>query len=96
MIQSLAPQGGTVKEDVLEQIVDDYLKLNGYFTIHNLRFKPRRDHSEFVSSQDSVNSDLDVLGINLFFEDPATRDFVMSRTERRFRKLLSEIQIPES
>jgi hypothetical protein len=30
-----------VKEDVLEQIVDDYLQFEGYFTIHNVRFRPR-------------------------------------------------------
>jgi len=29
-----------VKEDILEQIVDDYLQFNGYFTTHNVRFKP--------------------------------------------------------
>jgi len=29
-----------MKEDVLEQVVEDYLQLRGYFTIHNLRFKP--------------------------------------------------------
>jgi len=29
-----------MKEDVLEQIVDDYLRLNGYFTTHNVPFKP--------------------------------------------------------
>src|SRR4051794_16498274 len=33
-----------MKEDVLEQIVDDHLKFNGYFTTHNVAFKPRSDH----------------------------------------------------
>jgi hypothetical protein len=51
-----------VKEDVLEQIVDDYLQFRGYFTTHNVRFKPRRDHPEYESSQDSVPSDVDVVG----------------------------------
>jgi hypothetical protein len=51
-----------VKEDILEQIVDDYLQFNGYFTTHNVRFRPRPDHPEFNSREDSVNSDVDVVG----------------------------------
>ena len=53
-----------MKEDVLEQIVDDYLQFNGYFTTHNVRFKPSRDHGEFESKMDSVPSDVDVVGYN--------------------------------
>lgn len=53
-----------MKEDVLEQVVDDYLQFKGYFTIHNVRFRPRRDHPEYVSQQDSVASDVDVVGYN--------------------------------
>ena len=53
-----------MKEDVLEQLVDDYLKLNGYFTRHNIKFAPRKDHPEFVSKADSVGSDIDVIGFN--------------------------------
>lgn len=53
-----------VKEDVLEQIVDDYLQLRGYFTRHNIRFRPRPDHPDYVSQQDSVTSDVDVVGYN--------------------------------
>jgi len=53
-----------MKEDVLEQVVEDYLQLRGYFTMHNLRFKPDKAHLEFVSAQDSVASDVDVIGIN--------------------------------
>lgn len=51
-----------MKEDVLEQIVDDYLQFKGYFTTHNVRFRPRADHPDFDSRQDSVNSDVDVVG----------------------------------
>ena len=51
-----------MKEDVLEQVVDDYLKFKGYFTTHNVAFRPRSDHSEYVGSQDSVRSDVDVVG----------------------------------
>ncbi len=53
-----------MKEDVLEQIVDDYLQHRGYFTQHNVRFRPRRDHSDYLASQDSVSSDVDVVGID--------------------------------
>lgn len=53
-----------MKEDVLEQIVEDYLQFNGYFTTHNVRFRPRRDHPQFVSKDDSVPSDVDVVGIH--------------------------------
>jgi hypothetical protein len=52
----------SVKEDVLEQIVDDYLKFSGYFTTHNVGFRPRAGHPDFVKNQDSVYSDVDVVG----------------------------------
>jgi hypothetical protein len=52
-----------MKEDVLEQIVDDYLKFEGYLTTHNVPFKPRRDR-RYDSGQDAVPSDIDVIGIN--------------------------------
>ena len=29
-----------MKEDILEQLVDDYLKFNGFFTAHNVKFQP--------------------------------------------------------
>jgi hypothetical protein len=51
-----------MKEDVLEQIVDDYLQFQGYFTTHNVRFRPSQAHAEFVSKEDSVSSDVDVVG----------------------------------
>jgi hypothetical protein len=53
-----------MKEDVLEQLVDDYLMHNGYFTRHNLRFKPSRTHRAFDRRADSVTSDIDVIGIH--------------------------------
>ena len=52
-----------MKEDVLEQVVEDYLQLCGYFTRHNLRFKPAKSHRQYVASQDSVSSDVDVVGV---------------------------------
>jgi hypothetical protein len=51
-----------MKEDVLEQVVDDYLKFKGYFTTHNIGFRPRLDHPEYVAVDDSVRSDVDVVG----------------------------------
>lgn len=53
-----------MKEDILEQLVDDYLQMRGYFTRHNLKFRPRDDHADFVRNQDSNHSDIDVLGYN--------------------------------
>ena len=51
-----------MKEDVLEQIVDDYLQFKGYFTIHNVRFKPSSEHREYVQALDQIASDVDVVG----------------------------------
>jgi len=51
-----------MKEDILEQVVDDYLKFKGYFTTHNVGFRPRSDHADYVAAQDSVRSDVDVVG----------------------------------
>lgn len=52
-----------MKEDVLEQIVDDYLQMQGYFTTHNVRFNPPRDQY-YASQTDSVPSDIDVVGLH--------------------------------
>jgi hypothetical protein len=53
-----------VKEDVLEQVVEDYLNFQGYFTIHNVPFHPDKSHPEYRATEDSVPSDIDVIGIN--------------------------------
>ena len=53
-----------MKEDILEQLVDEYLKHKGYFTNHNIKFKPSKNHIDYIQSQDSVNSDIDVLAIH--------------------------------
>ena len=53
-----------MKEDVLEQLVEDYLQLNGYFTRHNVRFKPDNQDPRFDRPQHSVPSDIDIIGIN--------------------------------
>ncbi len=59
-----------MKEDVLEQIVDDYLQFRGYFTIHNIRFKPDPGHPEYDDEQDRVPSDVDVVGYNPLLTGP--------------------------
>ena len=53
-----------MKEDILEQLVDDYLKSQGYFTSHNVKFKPDPKHKDFVSNQDSVARDIDILAVH--------------------------------
>lgn len=58
------------KEDILEQIVEEYLVHKGYFVQHNIKFLPRKDHPEFVKNQDSNHSDIDVLGFHPKLEGP--------------------------
>ncbi len=52
------------KEDILEQLVEEYLIHQGYFVRHNIKYLPDRNHPDFVTNQDSNHSDIDVLGIN--------------------------------
>ena len=54
-----------MKEDVLEQVVEDYLQLCGYITRDNLRFRPQPTHHDSVPDQDSVPSEVDVIGYKL-------------------------------
>src|SRR4029077_9987946 len=53
-----------MKEDILEQIVDDYLKFKGFFTIHNVKFQPSETDPEYVANDDRVPSDMDVIGLH--------------------------------
>ena len=53
-----------MKEDILEQLVDDYLKFNGYFTAHNIKFRPSEKHPEYKLQDDCVASDMDVIGFH--------------------------------
>lgn len=50
------------KEDILEQIVEEYLVHKGYFVQHNLKFLPRKDHPDYIQNKDSNHSDIDVIG----------------------------------
>ena len=58
MMQARGPRP---KEDVLEQIVEDYLQHRGYFTVHNIRFRPDPAQPDYVTNQDAVYSDVDVV-----------------------------------
>ncbi len=53
-----------MKEDILEQLVDEYLQHKGYFTIHNVKFRPSKAHPDYNTKQDAVHSDIDVIGYN--------------------------------
>jgi hypothetical protein len=89
-----------MKEDILEQLVDDYLQSKGYFTRHNIKFRPRRDHSDFVSNQDSNHSDIDVIGFNPHLRD-ADRVWAVSckswqtgfRVERKLKELTEDKKV---
>lgn len=52
------------KEDILEQIVEEYLLHKGYFVRHNIKFLPHPDHPDYIKIQDSNHSDIDVIGYN--------------------------------
>lgn len=58
------------KEDILEQIVEEYLIHRGYFVQHNIKFLPRKGHPDFISNQDSNHSDIDVLAFHPKLEGP--------------------------
>lgn len=53
-----------MKEDILEQLVDEFLQLKGYFTIHNVKFHPSANDPGYAAKQDCVDSDVDVIGFN--------------------------------
>ncbi|QDG77694.1 hypothetical protein [Labrenzia sp. PHM005] len=65
------------KEDILEQIVEEFLIHRGYFVQHNLKFLPRRDHPDFISNKDSNHSDIDVIGFHPKLDGPE-KVFVVS------------------
>lgn len=53
-----------MKEDILEQLADDYLKFCGFFTVHNVKFQPAKNSPDFVQKDDAVPSDIDVVGFH--------------------------------
>lgn len=50
------------KEDILEQIVEEYLLHAGYFVRHNIKFKPDSTDPGFKTKEHSNHSDIDVIG----------------------------------
>ena len=52
------------KEDILEQIVEEYLIQKGYFVQHNIKYRPRKDHPNYIANKDSVYSDIDIIGVH--------------------------------
>ncbi len=55
-----------MKEDILEQIVDDwFLSQPGTFTKHNVKFKPNEKREDYNPKTDSSHSDIDILAVNL-------------------------------
>jgi len=54
-----------MKEDKLEQIAEDfYSKKIGYFTKHNIKFRPSEKESTYIAKYDSVYSDIDLIIID--------------------------------
>ncbi len=52
------------KEDILEQLVEEFLLHRGFFVRHNVKFLPRKSHPDFVTKLDSNHSDIDVLAFH--------------------------------
>jgi hypothetical protein len=88
------------KEDILEQLVEEYLLHRGYFVQHNVKFLPRKDHPQFISNQDSNHSDIDVLAINPKLRGP-NRIWAVSckswqagfKPEKRLRALDQKLKV---
>ena len=53
-----------MKKDILEQIVEDYLRYKGYFTIANVKYRPNASDPGYRKKSDCVYSDIDIIGIN--------------------------------
>ena len=58
------------KEDILEQLVEEFLIHRGYFVRHNIKYLPDTRHPDFVSNQDSNHSDIDVLALHPLLNGP--------------------------
>lgn len=54
-----------MKEDILEQIAEDfYSKRVGYFTKHNIKYRPSKEEPTYIAKYDSVHSDIDLIIID--------------------------------
>jgi hypothetical protein len=72
-----------MKEDILEQLVDDYLKFNGFFTVHNVKFQPAATDPDYIKRDDCVASDVDVIGFHPMREGAARVWVVSCKAGRR-------------
>jgi hypothetical protein len=55
-----------MKEDILEQIAEDfYSKKVGYFTKHNIKYRPSDKEPAYIAKFDSVHSDIDLIIIDV-------------------------------
>jgi len=55
-----------MKEDILEQVVDDwFLSRNGVFTKHNVKFRPEPEDPGYNKKADSSFSDIDVIAYDV-------------------------------
>lgn len=52
------------KEDILEQLVEEFLIHRGYFVRHNIKYLPDKNHPLSIKNKDSNHSDIDVLGFH--------------------------------
>lgn len=52
------------KQDILEQIVEEYLIHEGYFVQHNIKYQPCKDPKDYDRKKDSNHSDIDVIGLH--------------------------------
>lgn len=52
------------KEDILEQLVEEFLIHKGYFVRHNVKFRPHKEHGDYEKGKDSNHSDIDILAYN--------------------------------
>lgn len=57
-----------MKEDILEQLVDDFLQTKGYFTRHNIKFRLQEEDRR--KGKDGNHSDIDVIGLHPSLPDP--------------------------
>ena len=54
-----------MKEDILEQIAEDfYSKRVGYFTKHNIKYRPSKEEPTYIAKYNSVHSDIDLIIID--------------------------------
>ncbi len=63
-LRLIGGQSMATKEDILEQLVEEYLLHQGYFVQHNIKYRPLDSHPDYVTQSDSNHSDIDVLGIH--------------------------------